>query len=207
MDLKGIKNIIFDLGNVIIDIDPNKVVQRFQSLLNGTFPKLEKDIASSGILEKYETAEISTAEFISFFKSYDSALTTQEVIEAWNSMLLDIPKERLELIEGLSKEYRVFLLSNTNELHLNYIDDYVAKKFQMKLMSDPFEKAYYSHKMKLRKPNPEIFNEILKDKNLIAKETLFIDDSEEHIVTAKGLNLKTHHLLDDETIIDIFHAN
>ena len=77
----------------------------------------------------------------------------------------------------------------------------------MDAMSILFEKAYYSHELGLRKPNLAIFEHILSDKNLVAEETLFIDDSEEHIIAAKQLNLETHHLLASETIIDIFNVN
>lgn len=207
MELTGINNIIFDLGDVIINIDHNKAALAFQKLVGSQFKEMEVDLSSNKILEKFETGALTTNEFISFFKSYNSNLTDQEIIDAWNTMLLDIPEERITMINKIAKQYRVFLLSNTNEIHLKYIDDYVAKKFGMINMSQPFEKAYYSHKMGLRKPNSQIFEAILSDKNLVAKETLFIDDSEQHIITAKKLNLKTHYLLKTETIIDIFNVN
>jgi putative hydrolase of the HAD superfamily len=204
MKLQGIKNIIFDLGDVIININHNKAIASFQKLLGNDFSIVEKRLTANNILKKYETAEISTDEFISFFKNFKSSLTNQEIVDAWNSMLFDIPKGRIAIINQLAKQYRVFLLSNTNEIHLKYIDDYVKTNFQMDAMSVPFEKAYYSHQMGLRKPNPEIFKTILNDKNLVAEETLFIDDAEEHIITAKQLNLKTYHLISPETIVDIF---
>lgn len=204
MELQGIKNIIFDLGNVIININHDKAIAAFKELFGSHYPDMEKNLTASNILEKYETAEINTDDFIAFFKSYHPELTDKEIIEAWNSMLLDIPKERLELINQLGLQYRVFLLSNTNQIHLDYINDYVTKHFDINSISEPFEKGYYSHEMRLRKPNPKIFEAILADKNLLAEETLFIDDSEEHIIASKQLNLKTHHLLATESIIDIF---
>ena len=207
VQLKGIKNIIFDLGGVIINLNPPAAILSFQELFKDTYAEMEKELHSRKILNKFETAEISTDEFISFFKSFKPNLSNIEVIDAWNSMLLDIPRERLELIKKLAKQYRVFLLSNTNEIHLKYIDEYVITEFKMSSISVPFEKAYYSHQMRLRKPNPEIFKAIIEDKNLFPNETLFIDDSEQHIIAAKKLNLETHYLLESETIIDIFNAN
>ena len=204
MDLKGIKNIIFDLGGVIINIDHQLAFSAFQHLLGNKFDSLEKQLLHENILERYETAAITTDEFVSFFQAYNSGLTEQSIINAWNSMLLEIPKERMDLIIHLTKKYRVFLLSNTNEIHLKFINEYVREHFGLWSVSEPFEKAYYSNEMKLRKPNAEIFKQVLNVSKLLPKETLFIDDTEEHIITAKQLNLKTHHLLSDETILDLF---
>jgi putative hydrolase of the HAD superfamily len=207
MKLKGIKNIIFDLGDVIINIDSDLVITAFKELFSENYDEMEKELHSKNVLEKFETGEYAADGFISFFQSYNQKLTTKEITDAWNKMLLDIPQERLKLIDKLAKQYRIFLLSNTNEIHLSYIDNYVLENFQIKSMLVNFEKAYYSHELGLRKPNPAIFEHILLDKNLVAEETLFIDDSEEHIIAAKQLNLKTHHLLASETIIDIFNVN
>ena len=207
VNLNGIKNIIFDLGDVIINLDQHKTILAFQDLLGSSFAKMEKKLIANNVLEKFEIGEISADEFISFFKSYNLTLSNQEILEAWNSMLLNLPEERIKLIHQLANDYRIFLLSNTNYFHLNYIDDYVAKKFDMENMAQPFEKAYYSHEMGLRKPNPEIFKAILNENCLIPKETLFIDDSNQHIIAAKELNLRTHHLVKPETIIDLFNAN
>ena len=207
VQLKEIKNIIFDLGDVIININPHNATSAFQLLLGNNFDAFEKKLSDNKLLEKYETANISTDQFISFFKGFQPSLTENEIINAWDSMLLDIPKERLNLIHQLAKKYRVFLLSNTNEIHLKHINDYLFNEFGINDISILFEKAYYSHQMGLRKPNPKIFETILADKNLIAEETLFIDDSEEHIITAKQLHLNTHHLTKGETITDIFNVN
>ncbi len=202
--LKGIKNIIFDLGDVIININASLTIYAFQQLLQEAYPAMEKELHSKKIVEKFEKGIYSTTDFISFLKKHLPTLTSATIIKAFNAMLLDIPEERISLIKKLSKNYRVFLLSNTNEIHLDFINQHVSKKFGLKSIATIFEKTYYSHEMGLRKPNPEIFKLILADKNLNAAETLFIDDSEEHIITAKQLNLKTYHLIKPETILDIF---
>ena len=100
-----------------------------------------------------------------------------------------------------------FLLSNTNEIHLQYINEYTFNHFGIRDISTLFEKTYYSHLIKLRKPNSEIFEFILNDKKILPEETLFIDDTYQHIITAKELNLKTYHLTKPETITDIFNVN
>lgn len=205
--LEGIKNIIFDLGGVIINLDPQETIEAFKALFKDGYEIMEKELYSNKLLERLETGEITTNEFIAFFQSHQPTLSSENIIKAWNSMLLDIPHERILMIRNLARKYRVFLLSNTNQIHLEYINNYVSNEFGFTSMSHPFEKTYYSHQMGLRKPNSEIFETILRDKNLLPLETLFIDDSEQHIVAAKQLNLETHHLLESETIIDIFNVN
>lgn len=205
--LEGIKNIIFDLGGVIINLDPQATIDAFKNLFQEGFEAMEKELYSNKLLDRLETGEITTDEFISFFQSHKATLPSEHITKAWNSMLLDIPHERILMIRNLARKYRVFLLSNTNQIHLDYINNYVNNEFGFTSMSHPFEKAYYSHQMGLRKPDSEIFETILRDKNLLPAETLFIDDSEQHIVAAKQLDLKTHHLLESETIIAIFNVN
>lgn len=207
MDLQHTKNIIFDLGGVIINLNPNAVINTFKNLVKDTYPAMEQDLYENKVLEKYEKGQYTSSDFISFFRSYDSRLLEQDIVEAWNSMLLDIPEERIFLIRNLSRKYRIFLLSNTNEIHMNHINSYMADEYGFKDMSYLFEKAYYSHLMGLRKPQPSIFETILNENKLVAEETLFIDDSEEHIIAAKQLNLKTYHLKHPETITDIFHEH
>lgn len=109
-------------------------------------------------------------------------------------MLLDISKERIELIKNLAKKYNVYLLSNTNNLHLSFINNYVSSTFNFKSLDELFIKTYYSHQIGLRKPNKAIFEFVLKDAQLIAEQTLFIDDSIEHVESAKALGIKTHYL-------------
>ena len=204
MQLQGIKNIIFDLGDVIININASLTVDAFQQLLKDAYPNMEIELHTKKVINSFEIGDYSSANFVSFFKKYQPKLTSQAIINCWNAMLLDIPEERITLIKNLAKNYRIFLLSNTNEIHLKFINQYVLEKFGLTTMSAIFEKAYYSYQIGLRKPNPEIFKLILNDKRLKAEETLFIDDSEEHIITAKQLNLKTYHLVKPETILAIF---
>ncbi len=207
VQLTGIKNIILDLGGVIINLNPEATINSFKRIFNDQFDAMQKDLHQKNVLDKFETGELSLDEFILFFQTHQPTLSSEKIINSWNSMLLDIPKERLALIQNLSKRHRVFLLSNTNPIHLEFIDNYVRLNFELSSMATPFEKAYYSHQMGLRKPDPKIFETIIEDKNLLTDETLFIDDSEQHIITAKQLNLKTHHLLETENIVDLFNAN
>ncbi|MCB0408954.1 MAG: HAD-IA family hydrolase, partial [Flavobacteriales bacterium] len=171
--------------------------------IESIYPQLVK----ANFFEEFEIGAISTSEFIAQFQQFDNQITDDSILKAWNSMLLDIPTERLELISRLKKTHQVFLLSNTNDIHYNYINDYVKHKFQVKDFDEYFHKIYLSHQLKLRKPNPEIFKYVLENAQLQANETLFIDDSLEHINAAKNLGIKTHHLNlnQNQSLTQLFH--
>lgn len=209
MDLQGVKNIIFDLGGVLINLNQELTINAFQKLFPTHFNEIQTQLKQNSWLEKFETDEISSTEFVEFFQHFDSSISIEKIITAWNSMLLDIPKERIELIQTLTKKYNVYLLSNTNNIHLSFINNYVSSTFKFKNLDELFIKAYYSHQIGLRKPNKAIFEFVLTDAQLIAEETLFIDDSLEHINSAQALGIKTHHLniREDEHIITLFHEN
>lgn len=207
MDLKGVKNIILDLGGVIINLNQDLTYHSYQKLLPNHFNEIEKELDKQDILNRFETAEVSEADFLSFFKDFNSNISVDDLIDAWNRMLLDIPKERIELIKELSASYNVYLLSNTNPIHLRAINNYVLQHFEIKNLDVLFKKVYYSHEIKFRKPNKAIFEYVLNDSKLKPEDTLFIDDSEEHVLTANQLGIKTHHLnlKENQTLTQLFN--
>lgn len=192
--LKNIKNIVFDLGGVIINLNQDLTFNAFNKLFPNNFQEILEDIKSTQLLDKFETSEISRSEFYSFFKNYNKELNENEIDNAWNSMLLDIPDERIQLIKKLSEQYSIYLLSNTNEIHYQFIERYINTTFSLSSFNQLFNKVYLSHEINLRKSNPQIFEYVLNDASIIAQETLFIDDSIEHINSAKSLGIKTQHL-------------
>lgn len=207
MLLNGVKNIIFDLGGVIINLDESATHKALEQLFIKHFKELQEYLSKNNTLQHFELGKITSNDFINTFKKFDVNITEKQLINAWNAMLLDIPDERIFLIRKLSKNYRIFILSNTNQIHLEHINKLVNNNFGFDSLSHLFEKAYYSHQIGLRKPNPAIFKIILKDKNLLPEETLFIDDTKQHILSAKQLNLKTHHLKPNEDIVTLFNEN
>lgn len=200
--LDGVKNIIFDFGGVIINIDPQKTIQALKSLKFYQPEKIFSNPNSACMLNKLEIGAISDQEFIMYVKQFCKPETTSfEIIRAWNAMLLDIPQNRIKLLQTLKKDYRIFLLSNTNHIHyLSYIVDFEKTTHGIKF-NDFFDKAYFSFEIKMRKPNIEIYKHVINEQQLNPEETLFIDDSIENIETAKMLNLKTHWL--KEELVDI----
>jgi len=209
MELKGVKNIILDLGGVIINLNQELTIKAFQQLFGNQFEEIQQQLNTNKFLEKVETSEISAAEFIAFFQKFDSSISIAQITQAWNSMLLDIPKERIDLIKKLSKNYKVYLLSNTNEIHYQHIEDYALTQFKIESFKKLFKQAYLSHEIKLRKPNSSIFKYVLNDKNMLPEETLFVDDTLEHINTAKALGIQTEHLnlTNNESLIKLFHEH
>ncbi len=207
--LKGIENIILDLGGVIINLNQELTQKAFQQLFSSNYNEVFAQAKLENIFEKYETGECSTSEFIGFFKNYKQELSTHELQTAWNSMLSDIPLQRIELIKRLVKQYNVYLLSNTNEIHYNFIENYYQHEFADGTFQSLFKKAYLSYNIGLRKPSVEIFEFVLNDDKLNPEKTLFIDDSLEHINSALKLGIKAQYLNLDkhETLTNIFNEH
>lgn len=188
-----IKNIIFDLGGVIINLNQQLTIEAFKVLFVEHFESLYEKLEQDNWLNRFEVGEFSEKEFYGFFKNYKN-VSDIALQNAWNAMLLDIPKDRLELIKHYSKKYNVYLLSNTNIAHYSYIDNYVSRNFNGLKFNTLFKNMYLSHEVGFRKPNKSIFEYVLNDANIKPEETLFIDDTEDHINTAKILGIQTHHL-------------
>ena len=140
-----------------------------------------------------ETGAITKAEFRTGIReaANNPALKDEEIDAAWNSLLIGVPENVHEVLLAVKKNYRTFLLSNTNQIHYDYILDYLKKEYEVENNDHLFEKAYYSQLMQLRKPNVEIFEQVIKENNLNPEETLFIDDSPQHLIGAKKAGLHT----------------
>ena len=205
MDLANVKNIIFDLGGVIINIDYGKSIKELQKLCDGKCDIEFSQKEQSELFDLYETGTSSSEEFRdSLRKTYSIEASDEEIDEAWNAMLLDIPQERIDLLLELGKKYRIFLLSNTNAIHLKRFNEIVAHSFTIPSLDSLFEQSYYSHLVGKRKPDAEIFEQILTENDLNKAETLFIDDSIQHIKSADKLGIQTLHLQPPLTINQVF---
>mgnify|MGYP003462613512 FL=1 len=201
---KNIKNIVFDLGGVLIDLD-------FKSAINGLqkagFTNVKEQLQAfdqNGIFQKFELGEISADEFrTSIRENSNVSLTDEEVDSLWNLMLLEIPREKLELILDLRSKYMVYLLSNTNSIHWDYVCKN-AFNYRGFRVSDYFEKTFLSFEMHLAKPDKAIFEKMLEDANLLAEETLFIDDSEANCKAAAEVGIHAHHYHIGDDLSKIF---
>lgn len=196
-----IKNIVFDFGDVFINLDKEATFKRLKELGVNEFT-----IELLELAKQYEMGMITTQEFVNTFKSYFPSISETDFKNAWNSMLLDFPLYRLSFLKSLanSKKYRIFLLSNTNDLHISWIQ----KTWGRKLFSEfknCFEKFYLSHEIHLRKPNKNIYEFVIESNKLTPEETFFIDDTEENTVVANKLGIKTWQINpNSEDVVDLF---
>jgi len=202
--MKEIKNIIFDLGGVLLDIDYYKTSNAFKVLGVHQFDELYSQATANHLFEALETGEISEEDFYQSIQGYCSPHTTMPQMQgAWNAILLDFRKESLNVLERLKEKYNLFLLSNTNSIHLAAFNQILLKQTGKTSLDEYFTKSYYSHVIRMRKPYPATYQWVLKDGNMIAAETLFIDDSVINIKGADEVGIRTHLLLPTERIEDL----
>ena len=203
----AIKNIIFDFGGVICNIDISLTEKAFYDLGLKKFDKSYSVTDRDNFFGAFETGRITPQQFRDTLKEYiDKGVTDDEIDTVWNALLLDIPKQRIELLKQLRSTYRLFLLSNTNELHYKYYLSDLQRIYGFRDFNDLFDNAYFSHQISLRKPFPEIFEFVINDTDLTASETLFIDDSPEHVEGACKAGLHAYHLKPEEDITELFNA-
>lgn len=188
-----IKNIIFDFGGVLIDLNRQRCIENFRTLGLQNIDELIGLFAQQGIFMQLEKGEISSDEFRhELRKLINPNISDQQIDSAWNSFLLSIPTHKLEGLIALREKYNLYLLSNTNEIHWEWSKKHVFpyKGFTEK---EYFKRIYLSYEMKQAKPDTEIFRLMLEDSGLKAEECLFIDDSEANCKAAETVGICSHH--------------
>lgn len=184
-----IKNIILDFGDIFINLDkPATALAMSKYGFKNITPELD------AIFKTYEKGLITSQEFLENTQLLFPSASIDDLRNAWNAILLDFPEHRLNFIENLSKEntHRLFLLSNTNDIHINFIKKQMGSRFER--FQNSFEVFYLSYEMKMRKPDKEIFEFVLEENHLIPKESLFVDDTKENTEIAANLGIKTWNL-------------
>ena len=188
-------NLIFDLGGVLINLDYSASVTAFGALSHCPEPLAFNQRAQAPLFDALETGHLGAAEFRAALReTYQITAAPDEALDAaWNAMLLDVPAVRLHLLRALrAAGYRLFLLSNTNEIHRAAFDYILHRDHDLPDgLLGFFEQVYYSHEVGLRKPDPAIFNRVLADHHLSPAHTLFIDDSPQHITAAQAVGIST----------------
>lgn len=205
MNWRDADALIFDLGGVILNLDYQRTQQAFEALGLTQFQTMYNQAAQSGLFDAFETGACSTPYFINALLRFLPAGTSpNQVVAAWNAMILDFPEENLRLLETLKVEKRLFLLSNTNEIHLQAVNRELQKKSAHNTLDPYFERAYFSHELRARKPHPETFLRVCRENNLTPSNTLFVDDTEQHILGAQQAGLQTIHLTKGKSLTEIF---
>jgi len=202
--LKGVKNIIFDLGGVLLNIDPKKTIEAFGAL------GMEQLIGDKGltydhdIFYQMEQGQVTPDEFREGVRQLLSAnISSEEIDAAWTAMLLDFPEIRVELLRKLRKEFKVYLFSNTNAIHVEKYHSNFRNQHGFEV-STLFEKDFYSNEIGFRKPTPESFQEIIRLSGIVPSESLFIDDSLQNVEAAIASGLHGFWLQPGQKIEELF---
>jgi len=189
--MTAIKNILFDLGGVLYHIDYNLTIKAFEKLGIDNFHKHFSQQQQNNLFDRLETGRVSSEEFISEMKVLLPKCSDKQIIYAWNALLLEIPQENIQLLEKLSKKYKLYLLSNTNSIHIERINEQLYKKYNFKNLNPLFDTVFLSHEIGMRKPNTDTFEYVLDEAGINANETLFIEDSIQHIESANNVGIQT----------------
>lgn len=200
-----IENIIFDFGGVIYDIDHKKTKKAFSNLGIKNFEELYGHTIQTRLFEDFEIGKISPKIFRDTIRKYLPKNTSdQEIDAAWNALLIGFKPERLDLLEKIGRQYRIFLLSNTNQIHYQYYMGELKTLDYHKKFTAFFEKLYFSHQIGMRKPDAEIFDYVIQDSQIKAEETIFIDDYDLNISAANRARLNSILLESKQEICDLF---
>jgi putative hydrolase of the HAD superfamily len=189
-----VKNIIFDFGNVLFDLNLPLWESTLMALYGDQAAAAHQTLKKNNIFELYETGGIDTPEFISALRFVNNmSIEEKKVVAAWNSIFVEMPARRFDLLLRLRKQYSVFLLSNINDLHARWIEGYLLKEHQIYDFEQRyFDGVYYSHLIRLRKPSRDIYEYVLADAELAPESTVFFDDLEPNIIAARSCGIRAH---------------
>jgi len=197
-----IDTIIFDFGDIFINLDKQGTISGFQNLgMKEWIPEFDE------LNFSFEVGAISPEDFIGGFQKQLPNVSTEEILKAWNTVLADFPLYRLEFLQELSKKYRLFLLSNTDSIHIKTFEEKSGPSFYQDFYNC-FEKVYFSFDLGMRKPDPKIYQYLIDKHNLVPENTLFVDDKKENTDSAAALGIKVWNLqVGKEDVVDLYNKN
>ncbi|QSE99210.1 HAD family hydrolase [Fulvivirga lutea] len=205
MSSQSIKHLIFDLGGVIINLDTALTIKAFAELTNKSIDRVIEFSTSHSGFHAYEKGEISNSEFRDVIREMaEREITNEQIDLAWNAMILDLPLERIQLLQQLKKDYSIYLLSNTNFIHMDRVNE-VRSEAGHPEFNTLFHQDYYSHIMGKRKPDAAIFEQVIQEQNLNPEHTLFLDDNLANIEGASRLGLQTLHVTSPLVMMEYFN--
>ncbi len=201
---KQIDTIIFDFGGVLINIDYQRTIDAFKEIGMVDFEERFSQAAQSTLFNDFETGKLSTQRFINeLLQNLPAGISANSVVKAWNAMILDVPLASVKLLKSLQGSYRLFLLSNTNEIHIpRAMSEW--RKVSQESFSEQFERVYYSHEIGMRKPNRDVFDFVCLENHIDPRKALFLDDSIQHVMGARAAGLNAIHLSAETPLISVF---
>jgi glucose-1-phosphatase len=204
MDFSNIKNLVFDLGAVIINIDFKLTWQGFAALAGKEINDIIEQFEKEQYFIRYETGEMDEPEFFNLLRAEVCPDASDDQIrDAWNALLLDIPIERIDLLQDLREKYNLYLLSNTNQTHIDKVNDILFETAGIVNLDQLFEKVYYSYEIKMAKPDVEIYDYLAADSSFEPKETIFLDDNLANVQGAEKAGWNTIHVKSPQTILEL----
>jgi len=207
INLEKYDTLIFDFGGVIINIDYNLSVKAFEKLGFNGFDNWYSQAEQHKLFDDLETGKIGADGFYNEVRRISKLdITNNQIEEAWNALLLNLPEQIISILEKLSQSHQLFLLSNTNEIHANSFSNQIENMYGWNNFKNLFEKVYLSHEINLRKPNLDIFEFVINTHQLNTNRTLFIDDSKQHIDGAIKAGIDAYFLdvKKGESILGLF---
>lgn len=196
--------IIFDLGGVLLNLDYDLTEKAFISLGMVDFGESYSQLQQTHLFDRFEKGEVSSFHFVNqLLDRLPPGTTANQVVHAWDAMILDFPVKRLRFLEELSKKYRIFLLSNTNDLHIDAVRRSLDKSVGHRNLEQYFEKTYFSSAIGMRKPDSEIFEFVCRENNLDPAKTVFIDDSPQHIEGARSSGIDAFLLAKNQEVFEL----
>ncbi|WP_266366827.1 HAD family hydrolase [Tellurirhabdus rosea] len=200
----NIKNIIFDLGDVIIPINVSLTALAFSRLSGLTLEQVQILFREHQVFQQFETGLVDDKGFRDHIRQIlaNKEWADEVIDEAWNTLLLDLPIERIKRIQELKGRYRLFLLSNTSPIHIREVNQKLHQVAGVPTLNELFEKVYYSYEIRMMKPSPDIYQYVLDDAGLVAGETVFLDDNADNIRGAAELGIVAVQVQPPLTILD-----
>lgn len=204
LDFSGVKNIIFDLGGVLFNIDFAKTESAFKALGVSGFHEMFTQHHANDLFIQLETGALSEQEFYEAFRAASGvSLTDEQIKTAWNALLIDFRLPTLTWLDKIKDQYQIFLFSNTNQIHHDAFHGMYMEQTGRNDFDSFFKKAYYSQHLGMRKPDVAPFLHILAEQGLEASETLFIDDTIKNVEAAREAGMLAHHLVWPQTLPDL----
>jgi haloacid dehalogenase superfamily, subfamily IA, variant 3 with third motif having DD or ED len=204
IDFSSIKALFFDFGGVLINLDKQLCLDNLYKITGCDFSEMVSNYRQSGIFLRFEKGLATEQEFYDEIRSASRyPVTDEQIRDAWASFLLNVPEEKKQLLLALRKHFKVFMLSNTNVVHVNHS---MTRNFDIDGHSryDYFDKCYFSNEIHMAKPDPEIFEYILKDSGFRPEECLFLDDGEKNIDVASAMGFQTYLVQPREDLRPLF---
>lgn len=205
MKTNAFEAILFDFGNVIIDIDFELMFQGFATGSGKSVEIIRQRLTEHQVFRRYESGFLDTAEFYEVIRqTIGYPFNNYEIEAIWNSMLLQIPPNRIELLRYLNTKFPVYLLSNTNELHIQWCNQYLQQKFGIPSVDSLFKKSFLSYQIGMWKPDEAIYTHVLQETNCQPTRMIFFDDNEANVLAARQVGLQVIHVTPTFGILDFF---